>query len=78
MLRLCLLSFAVALVLGYLILRYEHLHRRFTGEGGTDFLLDLVEATVLRDGDGLLLEGGGVILVRAAPEPLVRSRSAAQ
>jgi UDP-GlcNAc:undecaprenyl-phosphate GlcNAc-1-phosphate transferase len=31
-LRLFLLSFAIALGLGYLILRYEHLHRRFTGD----------------------------------------------
>jgi urease accessory protein len=45
--------------------------RRYVGEGGTEFLLDLEEATVLHDGDGLLLEGGGVVLVRAAPEPLV-------
>ena len=45
--------------------------RRYTGERGTAFLLDLEEARPLRQGDGLLLEGGGVILVRAAPEPLV-------
>jgi UDP-GlcNAc:undecaprenyl-phosphate GlcNAc-1-phosphate transferase len=32
LLRLFLLSFAVALALGYVILRYEHLHRRFTGD----------------------------------------------
>lgn len=44
--------------------------RRYTGAKGTDFLLDLEEAVALRDGDGLLLEGGGVILVRAAAEPL--------
>jgi urease accessory protein len=45
--------------------------RRYVGAKGLAFLLDLEEATALRDGDGLLLEGGGVILVRAAPEPLV-------
>jgi urease accessory protein len=46
--------------------------RRYVGQKGLEFLLDLEEATVLRDGDGLLLEAvGGVILVRAAPEPLV-------
>ena len=44
--------------------------RRYTGAKGTDVLLDLEEAIALRDGDGLMLEGGGVILVRAAPEPL--------
>ena len=46
--------------------------RRYVGQKGLAFLLDLEEATVLRDGDGLLLDQvGGVILVRAAPEPLV-------
>ena len=45
--------------------------RRYTGERGLAFLLDLPEAAVLRDGDGLALEGGGCVLVRAAPEPLV-------
>jgi urease accessory protein len=45
--------------------------RRYTAEGGLAFLLDLPEAAVLRDGDGLALEGGGFVLVRAAPEPLV-------
>jgi urease accessory protein len=46
--------------------------RRYVGEKGLAFLLDLEEAVPLRDGDGLLLEQvGGVILVRAAPEPLV-------
>ncbi len=45
--------------------------RRYVAAGGLAFLLDLADATVLRDGDGLLLEDGGVVLVRAAPEPLV-------
>jgi urease accessory protein len=45
--------------------------RRYVGERGLEFLLDLGEAAVLRDGDGLALEGGGFVLVRAAPEPLV-------
>ena len=45
--------------------------KRHVAAGSFAFLLDLEEATVLRDGDGLLLESGGVVLVRAAPEPLV-------
>jgi urease accessory protein len=49
--------------------------KRYLAEDGFAFLLDLEEATALRDGDGLLLEGGGVILVRAAPEPLVEVRA---
>ena len=51
--------------------------KRYTGERGTDFLLDLEDAAVLRDGDGLLLEAvGGVVLVRAAPEPLIEVTAA--
>ena len=49
--------------------------RRYVAESGFAFLLDLEDAVPLRDGDGLLLEAGGVILVRAAPEPLVVVRA---
>lgn len=45
--------------------------RAYVAEGGLAFLLDLPEATVLRDGDALLLEDGRLVAVRAAPEPLV-------
>jgi urease accessory protein len=45
--------------------------RRYVSEGGTAFLLDLGNVVALHDGDGLVLEGGDVILVRALPEPLV-------
>jgi urease accessory protein len=48
---------------------------RLLGDGGTDFLLDLPEPTVLRDGDGLRLDGGGYVLVKAANEPLVEVRA---
>lgn len=57
-----------------LLLDYDERHRRrrrYTTEGGRDILLDLAAATVLRDGDGLVLEDGGVVRVRAAPEALV-------
>ncbi|WP_198368551.1 urease accessory protein UreE [Roseomonas rosulenta] len=53
---------------------FDDRHRRrrlYTGQGGLAFLLDLPEATVLRDGDGLALATGGYVRVRAAPEPLV-------
>ncbi|MEN0073009.1 MAG: urease accessory protein UreE [Paracraurococcus sp.] len=50
--------------------------RRYVAQDGFAFLLDLEAAVALRDGDGLLLEEGGVILVRAAPEPLVEVRAA--
>ena len=49
-------------------------HRRrmvLTGETGTPFLLDLPAATVLGDGDGLVLEDGSIIRVAGLAEPLV-------
>ena len=57
-------------------LDFEARHRRriaMTGEGGLSFLLDLPEAIVLRDGDGLLLEDGRVVEVKAKPEPLMEA-----
>ncbi|MCQ4160894.1 urease accessory protein UreE [Roseomonas sp. GC11] len=60
-----------------ILVDFDDRHRRrkrYLGQQGLAFLLDLPEATVLRDGDGLLLEGGGVILVQAAPETLVEVR----
>jgi urease accessory protein len=50
---------------------------RLVGDGGTEFLLDLAEATVLKDGDGLKLDDGSVIGVRAASEQLVEITGAA-
>jgi len=44
-------------------------------EGGGSFLLDLAEAQVMRDGDGLALESGGFIRVRAAAEDLIEVRA---
>jgi urease accessory protein len=51
----------------------ERFRRRIvmTGEHGAKFLLDLPEATALRDGDGLLLDDGRVVAVVARLEPLV-------
>lgn len=52
-------------------------HRRrmaLTSDGGLSFTLDLPEATLLRHGDGLLLDSGAVIEVRAAPEALMEVR----
>jgi urease accessory protein len=41
-------------------------------EGGRDILLDLPQAVRLRDGDGLVLDGGGgIVRVRARPESLL-------
>jgi urease accessory protein len=42
-----------------------------TGERGTAFLLDLPHATVLKDGDGLVLDDGAIVHVAGKAEPLV-------
>ena len=54
-------------------------HRRrvvLTGERGTTFLLDLPHAAALRDGDGLLLDGGGIVRVAGRAEPLIEIAAA--
>ncbi|MFD0916056.1 urease accessory protein UreE [Pseudahrensia aquimaris] len=43
---------------------------RMTSDGGEDFMLDLEETRLLRDGEGLVLEDGRVIAVKAKPENL--------
>lgn len=53
---------------------YEDRHRRrfaMRGEGGLEFLLDLSDAAQLGDGDGLVLEDGRMVAVKAKPEPLL-------
>jgi urease accessory protein len=55
-------------------LTHDGRHRRriaMKGVGGTDILLDLAEATNLRDGDGLALGDGRVVRVVAAKEPVL-------
>ncbi|MEE2760934.1 MAG: urease accessory protein UreE [Pseudomonadota bacterium] len=55
-------------------LAFDDRYRRrikFTDDTGEDFLLDLKEATRLEDGDGLVLEAGGIIAVRAATEDVL-------
>jgi urease accessory protein len=42
-----------------------------TGENGTTFLLDLERPVSLRNGDGLVLDDGGVVEVLGASEPLI-------
>jgi urease accessory protein len=56
-------------------------HRRrmkMVSDNGIEFLLDLPQTRLLRRGDGLVLDDGRVIEVRAALEPLyeVRARDA--
>ncbi|HUN48129.1 MAG TPA: urease accessory protein UreE [Stellaceae bacterium] len=59
-------------------LGYDDRHRRrlvLRGEAGTEVLLDLPQARLLRDGDGLRLEGGGYLRVEALAEPLLEIRA---
>jgi len=42
-----------------------------TGEKGTALLLDLAKPATLRDGDGLVLDDGTMVVVAGKPEPLV-------
>jgi urease accessory protein len=58
---------------GTVTLGFLDRHRRrvrLQGDDGTPFLLDLPRAVVLGEGDGLELEGGGRLRVRAAAEAL--------
>ena len=61
-------------VVDCVMLSADERHRRrvvLTGERGTQFLLDLPHATVLRDGDGLVLEDGSIVRVAGKREALV-------
>ena len=55
--------------------RYRR-RRRLTTDAGEDILLDLPRASVLDDGDGLALDDGRWIEVKAAPERLIEVRAA--
>jgi len=57
-----------------ILIDFDRRHRRrivLATEAGQDILLDLPQAVRLRDGDGLLLDGSGIVLVQARPEPLL-------
>ncbi len=65
---------------GTITLDYDDRYRRrirLHDDEGEPFLLDLVEAVILADGDGLAVSDGGYIRVCAAEEPVadVRCRS---
>lgn len=54
-------------------------HRRrvvLTAERGTTFLLDLPQATALRDGDALVLDDGAIVRIVGRPEPLIEIAAA--
>ena len=59
-------------------LDYDGRHRRrvvLVCASGRELLLDLPVAVQLKDGDGLALEAGGCVVVRAASEPLLELRA---
>jgi urease accessory protein len=56
------------------LIDFDRRHRRrivLTTQAGRELLIDFPQAVRLRDGDGLALEGGGIVQVRARPEPLL-------
>ncbi len=60
-------------------LAYDARHRRrlrMRGERGSEFLLDLPQAVMMREGDGLKLSSGGYVRVRAAVEALLEVTAA--
>jgi urease accessory protein len=60
------------------VLDFDERHRRrvaMIAVQGTNFLLDLAQATALRGGDALMLDDGRLIEVVAAPEPLAEITS---
>ena len=72
-------SWNAASAIDRVVLDAAERHRRrivLTGEGGTEFLLDLPHAAALRDGDGLVLEDGAIVRVAGKPEPLTEIAAA--
>ena len=56
------------------LIDFDRRHRRrilLTTEAGAELLLDLPQAVRLRNGDGLALEGGGIVAVAARAEALL-------
>ncbi len=56
------------------LIDFDRRHRRrivLTTQSGKELLIDFPQAVRLRDGDGLALEDGGIVRVRARPEPLL-------
>src|SRR5688572_24444867 len=63
---------------GSLTLDYDNRHRRrirLIIDGGADLLLDLPKAVAMAHGDGLRLEDGRWLSVKAAPEALIEVRA---
>lgn len=72
---------SAARVIDRVVLAADDRHRRrlvMTGEAGTRFLLDLPQAAMLRDGDGLVLDDGSIVRVVGKPERLVEIAAASE
>src|SRR5215470_12331285 len=72
-------SWNAATAIDRVVLDANERHRRriaLTGERGTAFLLDLPQATALKDGDGLVLEDGAIVRVAGKAEPLLEITAA--
>jgi urease accessory protein len=64
---------------GSVTLAFDDRYRRriqLSDDAGDPFLLDLARAVVLNDGDGLELDDGSMLIVRAADEDLAEVRCA--
>jgi urease accessory protein len=67
-------SWAAASAIDRVVLDAGDRNRRrivLTAEKGTEFLLDFAKPVSLRDGDGLLLDDGSIVLVAGEQENLV-------
>ena len=67
-------SWSQADAVGTVTLTFDDRHRRrirMQDDAGAPFLLDLAEAEYLHDGDGLRLDEGGILHVRAAQEAVL-------
>ena len=63
-----------ARVIDRVVLAADERQRRrimLTGEKGSKFLLDLPQTVALRDGDGLVLDDGSIVLVAGKPEAVL-------
>lgn len=63
---------------GTVTLAWADRHRRrivLADDAGEPFLLDIARATLLAEGDGLVLDGGGIIAVCAAEEGVIEARA---
>jgi len=63
-----------ALAVDIVLLDFDLRHRRrlmLHTESGAELLLDLPRTARLQEGDGLVLEGGDIVCVRARPESLL-------